>query len=357
MLPGQSVLVNLSGEKAEAMVLRQPAALHLHMADPRPARYPASLMGTVAYVRQALYDAARYRDEWAAYERAPAGRKRPRYDAGSRRPGRTWLAGTAAAVVTASRENDVRRALALADEFKMRVIAGRTRPRPRALAALIKERKLPLLVGRQLRPAALPRFRRFGGPDDEKERRDIDEAERNPAALQQAGVSFALVSAYAPDFLAGVRKAIERGLPARGRAARAHPRRRGGAGSRRPAGQPGAGQDRERRGLVRRAADEGREGRRWSSWTASSTSPTRGQEPADAPKPPSPKPATAPSAPAAAAAPSRRCRHRDRPVAIVGGTILTVGPAGHDRERHRPRPGRQDRRGGPGRRRPRRART
>src|SRR5207244_4043862 len=30
----------------------------------------------------------------------------------------------------------------------------------------------------------------------------------------KAGVGFALVSGYAPDFLAGVRKAIERGLPA-----------------------------------------------------------------------------------------------------------------------------------------------
>ena len=72
VLPGQSVLLNLSGEKAEAMVLKQPAALHLHMAT-LPRQYPGSLMGTVAYARQALYDAARYREEWAAYERAPAG--------------------------------------------------------------------------------------------------------------------------------------------------------------------------------------------------------------------------------------------------------------------------------------------
>jgi hypothetical protein len=63
VLPGQSVLLNLGGEKLEGMVLRQPAALHLHMAT--LARiYPGSLMGTVAYARQALYDAARYRDEW-----------------------------------------------------------------------------------------------------------------------------------------------------------------------------------------------------------------------------------------------------------------------------------------------------
>jgi imidazolonepropionase-like amidohydrolase len=53
----------------------------------------------------------------------------------------------------------------------------------------------------------------FGASDDEKARREIEDAERNPAELHKAGVSFALVSAYAPNFLAGVRKAIERGLP------------------------------------------------------------------------------------------------------------------------------------------------
>jgi len=57
VLPGQSVLLNLGGEKLEGMVLRQPAALHLHMAT-LSRTYPGSLMGTVAYARQALYDAA-----------------------------------------------------------------------------------------------------------------------------------------------------------------------------------------------------------------------------------------------------------------------------------------------------------
>ena len=87
VLPGQSVLLNLGGEKLEGMVLRQPAALHLHMAT-LSRTYPGSLMGTVAYARQALYDAARYREEWKAYEAAARGHKRPAYDPASR-PGRT----------------------------------------------------------------------------------------------------------------------------------------------------------------------------------------------------------------------------------------------------------------------------
>jgi imidazolonepropionase-like amidohydrolase len=163
----------------------------------------------VAFARQALYDAARYRDEWKAYEAAPRGHKRPAYDAALQ----AWqevLAGKELLIVTASRENDVRRALALADEFKVRVAVADA-PQASHVAELIKTRKLPLLVSVNFDP---PRAPAFGAPDDEKERRDIEDAERNPAELHKAGVAFALVSAFAPDFLAGVRKAIERGLPA-----------------------------------------------------------------------------------------------------------------------------------------------
>jgi imidazolonepropionase-like amidohydrolase len=84
-------------------------------------------------------------------------------------------------------------------------------PQASHVAELIKTRKLPLLVSVNFDP---PRAPAFAPPDDEKERQEIADAERNPAELHKAGVSFALVSAFAPDFLAGVRKAIERGLPA-----------------------------------------------------------------------------------------------------------------------------------------------
>lgn len=208
VLPGQSVLLNIGGDKVDGMVLKQPAALHLHLAT-LVRTYPGSLMGTVAYARQALYDAGHYREEWKAYEAAPRGRKRPRFDAALA----AWqdvLAGRETLVVTASRENDVRRALALADEFKVRVVVAGA-PQAYRVADLVKRRKLPLLVSVNFDP---PRAASFGPSDDEKERKDIEDAERNPAALHKAGVSFALVSAYAPDFLAGVRKAVERGLPA-----------------------------------------------------------------------------------------------------------------------------------------------
>jgi imidazolonepropionase-like amidohydrolase len=208
VLPGRSVLLNLSGDRPEAMALLQPAALHLHMAT-LAAKYPGSLMGTVAYARQALLDAAHYRESWTAYEKAPRGHKRPRYDP-SLAAWQDVLAGRQVLVVTATRENDIRRALALADEFKVKLaVAGAMQAH--LVADLLKARRVPLLVSVNFdppRPASS-----FGGADEDKERRDIEEAEKNPAALHRAGVAFALVSGHAPDFLAGVRKAVDRGLP------------------------------------------------------------------------------------------------------------------------------------------------
>lgn len=208
VLPGQSALLNLAGDRPEAMVLRQPAALHLHMATLQR-QYPGSLMGTMAYVRQALLDASRARDAWAAWEKSPRGQKRPVYDA-ALQPWQQVLAGRLPLVVTCTLDNDVRRALSLADEFAIRVVLAGA-PSAFRTAELIKARRVPLIVSVNFDPPRSGGF--FGGVDEEQERRRIRDAERNPAELQKAGVAFALASAWAPDFVAGIRTAVEKGLP------------------------------------------------------------------------------------------------------------------------------------------------
>ena len=285
-------------------------------------------------------------------EGAARAAQRPAYDAALA----AWqdvLAGREPLVVTASRENDVRRALALADEFKVRVVVAGA-PQASRVAELVKARKLPLLVSVNFDPprAAAASARRRTRSASASE---IDEAERNPAALHKAGVPFALVSGHAPDFLAGVRKAIERGLPARRGAARGHPGRGGGAGRRRPAGQPGGRQDRQRRGLVGRAAGQGREGEDGVRGRPRSTSRTR--------------------RPTAEGQAGRR-RRRPQPVARCGGAAMRApwpaaaspprrrsrspssaapsspsAPQGTIENGHGAHPRRQDRGGGHGRRR------
>jgi imidazolonepropionase-like amidohydrolase len=207
VLPGLSVLLNLSGDETEDMVLLEPAALHLQMTT-REEGYPDSLMGTVALARQSLADAVRYRDAWAAYLGAPLARTRPHYDSGLE----SWkqvLAGRLPLIVTAKRENDVRRALSIGDEFHVRIVLAGA-PQASRLSDLIKTRRLPLLVGVDFDPL---RELSAGSGDEELDRQEIDEAERNPGALARAGVPFGFGSGHAKNYLAGIRTAIERGLP------------------------------------------------------------------------------------------------------------------------------------------------
>ena len=206
--PGRSSIVNLSGEKAEGMALVEPAAMHLHMATLSD-DYPDSLMGTVALARQSLASAIHYRDEWAAYTAAPLGKKRPRYDSGLE----AWkdvVAGRLPLVVTASRENDVRRALALADEFKIRVLVAGA-PQAARVAELIKARKLPLLVSVELRSAERVRA------DQRRRRRARTTGDRRsraqPGGAGPGGRALRLRLWRRGDYVAGIRKAIERGLP------------------------------------------------------------------------------------------------------------------------------------------------
>jgi imidazolonepropionase-like amidohydrolase len=322
VLPGRSVLLSLWGETAEQMAWRQPAALHLHM-NTLARQYPGSLMGTVAYARQALYDARRYRELWAAYEKAPAGKKRPAYDAALA----AWddvLAGRLPLIVTATRENDLRRALALGDEFKVKVIAaGASQAAP--LADLLKARKLPLLVSVNFDPPRAVGF--FGGGDDEADRWEISEAERAPAALHQAGVPFALVSGHAPNALAGVRKAIERGLPREAalRALTLSAAEVLGIADRTGSLDPGkaanvtvwAGEPLAKDARVRMVFVDGRlyepeapAGRDGERKDDKDKEPAADAKPPAAPREPPPVPA------------------RDASYAIMGATILTAGPLG-----------------------------
>jgi imidazolonepropionase-like amidohydrolase len=177
-------------------------------------------MGTMAFYRQALMDGTHHRAEVAAYEKAPSGKKRPAFDPGLD----VWAdvaAGNLPLLLQTSRVNDLRRAFVLADEFKLKVLlAGNTQAFEEA--ALLKERQAAILVSVNYDPPRAGGGGGFGGGggDDDRERADIEAAEKNPANLDKEGVKFALVSSFATDFLAGIRKAVDRGL-ARDKALRA----------------------------------------------------------------------------------------------------------------------------------------
>ena len=211
---GSASVMNLVGDRPEGMVVKNDIALAAHMATAGGQRYPGSLMGTMAFFRQALLDAGHYRDSKADYEKAPSGKSRPKFDSGLESWGEV-LGGGKTFLLQTSRVGDLRRAYALADEFKLKMIlAGNLHASEDA--GFLKEKKPALLVSVNFDPprAGGGGFGGFGGgADDDRERKDIADAEVNPAALHREGIAFALVSGFATDFVAGVRKAIEKGLP------------------------------------------------------------------------------------------------------------------------------------------------
>ena len=205
---GSAAVMDLVGDRPEGMVVKANLALAASLTT-LGQRYPGSLMGTMAFFRQSLMDGVYHRAEMAAYEKAPTGKKRPAFDPGLD----VWAnvsGGATPLLLQTSRIGDLRRAFGLADEFKLKLIlAGNTHAFEET--ALLKERKPALLVSVNFDPPRVGGF--FGGSDDDKDRAEIESAEKNPGLLHKEGIRFALVSGFANDFLAGIRKAIEKGLP------------------------------------------------------------------------------------------------------------------------------------------------
>jgi hypothetical protein len=167
-------------------------------------------MGTVAFIRQSFYDAARYRDVLERYNRVKRGIERPEYDKklAALQPA---LRGEVPVLFVANNAADVRRALMIADEFKLRpIIAGSVEPD--RSAAMIKAKNVPVILS-----VDFPR-RAADFPEDEDEPlrllRQRAEAPKGPAQLARAGVKFAFTSGSLrpQDFLPGVQRAVENGL-------------------------------------------------------------------------------------------------------------------------------------------------
>jgi len=209
---GQSALINLAGEDASKLVLRSPVALTVQFSAGGGfgGGYPSSLMGTVAYIRQTFYDAIHYRDEVERYSRVKRGVARPEHEKklAALQPA---LKGDLPVLFVANTDLDIRRALMVADEFKLKpIIAGALYGY--RVADMLKAKNVPVILS-----VDFPK-RAADLPDDEDETlrvlRQRAEAPKGAAKLAQAGVKFAFTSGSLrpQDFIANVQKAVENGL-------------------------------------------------------------------------------------------------------------------------------------------------
>jgi imidazolonepropionase-like amidohydrolase len=213
IIPGQSALINLAGEEPSKFIVRTPVAMTVQFSTSAGffGQYPNSLMGTVAFIRQSFYDAANYRDQVDRYNRVKRGVQRPEYDKklAALQPA---LRGEMPVIFIAQTDGDIRRALMISDEFKLRpIIAGALYGY--RVADLLKAKNVPVILSLDF-----PR-RAADLPDDEDEPlrvlRARAEVPKGAARLAQSGVKFAFTSGTLrpQDFIANAQKAVEQGLP------------------------------------------------------------------------------------------------------------------------------------------------
>lgn len=208
---GQSVLLNLNGENPEAMVVKNPVALHINFVTERNS-YPSSLMGTVAFLRQSFLDAEHYSSYQSQFARIQKGMKRPEYN--------PFLEAIIPYVVekkpvifTCGNQEDIKRALRLRDEFKLKAFLSGANEAWRVVN-LLKKAQAPLLVTLDFRPPLSSEFSQKGEEEKKKAEKDIYPA--NPQALFKAGIKFALTSSGLTDpsgLQKNIREAIKAGLP------------------------------------------------------------------------------------------------------------------------------------------------
>lgn len=212
IFPGQSAFINLAGDTPQQMIVRSPVALHVGFTPLGGGGYPGSLMGVFASIRQMLFDAQRYREANAIYERNARGVRRPEQDK-SLAALLPVLARQMPVVMQADTEREINRALDLAQEFNLRaVVAGGAESWK--VAGRLREMNVPVLLSLNF-PRRSTAQAAEAEPEPLRTLRERAEAPKTAARLAAAGVAFAFQSGSMTnlnDYLANATKAIENGL-------------------------------------------------------------------------------------------------------------------------------------------------
>jgi imidazolonepropionase-like amidohydrolase len=192
----------LADDRRGPLVVRTPVALHVGIAD-RPAggdAYPNSLMGNIAFNRQAFLDAQWYQQAKSRAHSAALEAMQP------------VLAGRMPVAFRASTARDVLRALDMAKAFKLDPIITAARELDGVTA------DLRAANARVIYSLNFPTRRLSLAPDADESLsvlRDRANAPKGPAVLDKAGILFAFESAgltEAKDFLKNAQKTVAEGL-------------------------------------------------------------------------------------------------------------------------------------------------
>ena len=201
---GQGALINTGSANP---VVKAPVAMNLNPVS-QPGGYPGTPIGVFAVIRQAFADANWYRQAWTQFNANPKGIERPKYDAALEAMG-PMIDGKLPTIVQANWRQEVKRAVSLAEELKIKpIIAGGLEAG--TVASLLKTKDIPVLVSVNY---ALPK----PGKEEGYYAQELKDLQGNVSLLQKAGVRYALQSGFADRpqlFIDNIRKTIEYGLTA-----------------------------------------------------------------------------------------------------------------------------------------------
>jgi imidazolonepropionase-like amidohydrolase len=228
VITGRSALVNVAAPEEEPqvgavadprrglVVIKTPVALHVEFTqNPQPrGAYPASLMGTIAFVRQAFLDGQHHQASTDRYARVKGvGVARPAHDP-SLEALQPALAGRMPVAFEGNSTREILRALDMAQQFKLDLIV---------VGGLEADEVAPDLKARNARviySLNYPSKPKTLAPDADEPLRVLREradAARTPAALEKAGLLFAFGSnglKEPKDFVKNVAKTVRDGLAA-----------------------------------------------------------------------------------------------------------------------------------------------
>lgn len=206
---GQSAVLNLNGDRATTIV-RSPVAMHARFVGTGSREYPNALMGILAYVKQGLLDARRYREAWEIYRREPRQLRRPETDRALEALVPV-IEGKLPLVLPGSTAPEVQRALRIGEELGVKVwVSGGAESGK--VADELQARKVPVLLSLNF-----PSRPTNAAPDDEESLRSLKrrvEAPKCAGQLAQAGVTFAFGSAGASpqEFVKNAGRSVKAGL-------------------------------------------------------------------------------------------------------------------------------------------------
>jgi hypothetical protein len=219
-------------------------AMHLGYTG-QGSRYPSTLMAVIAFQRQTFLDALYHKFLLDRYEKEKRGWKRPL-------PDKSFdallpvLNGEQLLIISANRENEIKRAIRLIDEFRLNALISGAVEGWR-VKDLLQARQKPVLVslnfpkpesvtgytfqlkvegpsrdeskkpkGKTDKKAVQEKKKGFQSESDQEKEAEMKDLYANAGILHKAGIRFAFTSAglkKPEDFIKNIAKTIEYGLP------------------------------------------------------------------------------------------------------------------------------------------------